>query len=203
MILDKLRDYLQASSVAAQSLDDSVVQAAVLVALTDNSSNPSVVLTKRAETLSSHSGEVSLPGGKWEPQDPDLQFTALRETHEEIGVAPETVQVLGALPTLQTYQGLTVSPFVGIIPEDLVYIPNKDELDAIFHVPLSFFVADQRIRTDTFERNIGHTWSPAYEFEGFEIWGFTARLLTSFVSKALEVDIAKENPAPVKHWPGV
>lgn len=194
---------MQSSAVKPEPVDGTVTQAAVLIALTDNRESPSVVLTRRSATLSSHSGEVALPGGKWEPQDPDLATTALRETHEEIGVEPEKVQLLGALPTLQTYQGLTVSPFVGIIPENLSYIPNQFELDAIFHVPLSFFVEDQRIRTDTFNRKIGHVWSPAYNFEGFEIWGFTARLLVNFVSSALEVDIPQDNPAPVKHWPGV
>ena len=79
---------------------------------------------------------------------------------------------------------------------------NRDpyELDSIFHVPLSFFVSDERIRTDRFQRQIGHRWSPAYDFDGYEIWGFTSRLLTNFLSSALDVDIGLEHPAPVKHW---
>lgn len=199
-MLDELCRFVENNGVQLPPLAQDRVQAAVLIALTDNSADPSVVLTKRSDTLSSHRGEVSLPGGKWEPQDPDLQVTALRETHEEIGVHPDLVQVKGVLPPLQTYRGIEVSPIVGIIPENLTYRPNYDELDSIFHVPLSFFVSDERIRTDRFQRQIGHHWSPAYDFDGYEIWGFTSRLLTNFLSSALDVDIGLEHPAPVKHW---
>lgn len=199
-MLDKLREYLNNTTFESPEVGQTPNQAAVLIALTDNRENPSVVLTKRADTLSSHSGEVSFPGGKWEEQDPSLEFTALRETHEEIGVAPEQVEVLGGLQTYQTFRGLHVSPYVGVIPEGLIYKPNPAELDEIFHVPVSFFLDDKRLRTDTFDRKIGHRWSPAYGYDGFEIWGFTARVLTNFLWKALEADIEEDHPAPVKHW---
>ncbi|MBR9910383.1 MAG: CoA pyrophosphatase [Gammaproteobacteria bacterium] len=202
-MLEQLRRYLETSPYKPPTSGLAQNHAAVLIAVTDNPHDPSVILTRRADSLSSHSGEVALPGGKWEEQDPNLEYTALRETHEEIGVAPDLVEVLGVLPPFHTYRGVSVTPFVGVVPEGLVYVPNYAELDAIFHVPLSFFIADQRIRTDRFNRDIGHRWSPAYEYEGYEIWGFTARLLVNFISSALDVDIGPENPAPVKHWNAV
>ncbi len=199
-MLQQLRSYLAASTVQAPKATDLSKPAAVLIAVTNTPENPSIVLTRRSQHLSSHSGEVSLPGGKWDPEDGSLKTTALRETHEEIGLEPGLVEVLGALPVFQTWQGIEVTPFVGVVPEKLVLTPNLDELDAIFQVPLQFFIDDQRLRTDIFERNVGHVWSPAYEFDGFEIWGFTARLLVNFISGAFDVDIGRDNPAPVKDW---
>lgn len=199
-MLQQLRSHLAASPLQAPNAADLNKPAAVLIALTNTPENPSVVLTRRSQHLSSHSGEVSLPGGKWDPEDGSLEITALREAHEEIGLEPELVEVLGALPVFQTWQGVQVAPIVAVVPEILTLTPNLDELDAIFQVPLQFFLDDKRLRTDIFERKVGHIWSPAYEFEGFEIWGFTARLLVNFISEAFEVEIKRENPAPVKDW---
>ena len=199
-MLSQLRNYLLTSRVSVPVVGEVPDQAAVLIALTDNAQDPCVVLTRRAEWLTYHSGEVSFPGGKWERQDPSLEHTALRETHEEIGVSPDQVEIVGALPVFQTYLGQNVSPFVGIIPEGLHYTPNLGELDAIFHVPLSFFIEDRRIRTDRFNRELGQRWSPAYDFDGYEIWGFTARVLVGFLAAALDVDIGPEHSAPVVYW---
>ncbi|MGH1371086.1 MAG: CoA pyrophosphatase [Cellvibrionaceae bacterium] len=199
-MLQQLRSYLAASSVQAPEATDLSKPAAVLIALTDSPDNPSIVLTRRSQHLSSHSGEVSLPGGKWDFEDGSLETTALREAHEEIGLDPGLVEVLGALPVFQTWQGVEVTPIVGVVPETLNLTPNLDELDAIFQVPVQFFLDDQRLRTDIFERKIGHIWSPAYEFEGFEIWGFTARLLVNFIGEAFDAQIQRDNPAPVKDW---
>lgn len=199
-MLQQLRSYLAASPIQAPKATDLNKPAAVLIALTNTPENPSVVLTRRSQHLNSHRGEVSLPGGKWDREDGSLRTTALREAHEEIGLEPGFVEVLGALPVLQTWQGVEVAPFVGVVPEGLVLTPNLDELDAIFQVPVQFFIDDRRVRTDIFERNLGHVWSPAYEFEGFEIWGFTARLLTNFISNAFDIEIGRDNPAPVKDW---
>ncbi len=199
-MLQQLRSHLATSKIQAPEATNLSKPAAVLIALTDNPDNPSVVLTRRSQHLSSHSGEVSLPGGKWDPEDGPLQVTALRESHEEIGLEPERVDVLGSLPVFQTWQGVQVVPFVGVVPERFQYVPNLDELDAIFQVPLKFFIDDKRLRTDVFERKVGHVWSPAYEYEGFEIWGFTARLLVNFLNGAFDVGIGRENPAPVKDW---
>lgn len=199
-MIERLRRYLEASSYEPPSLSDLPDPAAVLIAITDHPEAPEVVLTRRAVHLNNHSGEVSLPGGKWEPQDPSLMHTALRETEEEIGLPPEQVEVLGCLPVFQTWKGINVIPFVGVIPQELVFIPNYDELDAIFQVPLSFFMKDQRTRTDVFQREVGHLWSPAYDFNGYEIWGFTARLLVNLLNDVYQLDIQRDNPAPIRDW---
>lgn len=199
-MIERLRLYLEASSYEPPQITDLPDPAAVLIAITDDPDDPEVILTRRAAHLNNHSGEVSLPGGKWEPQDESLEQTALRETEEEIGLPPEKVEVLGSLPVFQTWKGINVAPFVGVIPQGLTFTPNYDELDAIFTVPLRFFMEDRRVRTDVFEREVGHLWSPAYDYDGYEIWGFTARLLVNFLNDVYELEIQRENPAPIKDW---
>lgn len=177
-----------------------VGHAAVLLALTDNEENPEVILTKRAVHLNSHSGEVSLPGGKWEVSDTDLLQTALRESWEEIDIEPSSVEVLGSLSVAHTWQAIKVAPYVGVVPEDIILKPNPDEIEAIFKVPLRFFLEDNRLRTDVFPRPNGQVWSPAYDFDGYEIWGFTARLMINFLNDYCDANIQCDNAAPVKDW---
>jgi 8-oxo-dGTP pyrophosphatase MutT (NUDIX family) len=189
------------SSWNIPNIDESGIfpnQAAVLIALTDRASGPEVLLTKRAEHLSSHSGEVSFPGGKWDDNDETLLQTALRESEEEIGLEPSVVEVLAPLQSGITRWGIKVTPFVGIVPDQVTLTPNPGELDAVFRVPISFFLADQRIRTDLYRRSEGMFWAPAYDFEGFEIWGFTARILVDFLNRGFDAGINQENSAPVK-----
>lgn len=199
-MLQTIRDYLETNSVVPPQYQDLDKPAAVLIPLTNDSLEPSVILTRRAQHLSTHSGEVSLPGGKWEPQDQSLAQTALRETHEEIGLCPSLVELLGTLPMFQTWRGVSVVPYVGVVPSDVALVANEGELDAIFQVPVSFFLQDERIRTDVFERSVGHSWSPAYQFGPYEIWGFTAKVLSSFFSKAFDLNIQRQADAPVKDW---
>lgn len=148
-------------------------QAAVMVLLTEEVS-PQIIFTLRAKHLNQHAGEVCFPGGKWEPQDHSLLNTALRETHEEIGVAPAMVDVLGALPARATRAGALVQPFVGKISADCRFDLNPHELESLFSVPLVDFHHGLQVRTDIFERNGQRLRIPAYVYQDYEIWGFTA-----------------------------
>ncbi|MEC8427865.1 MAG: CoA pyrophosphatase, partial [Pseudomonadota bacterium] len=199
-MLSQLRDNLQTGSTIDEKRGQYPKHAAVLIALTDNELSPSVILTKRADHLNNHSGEVALPGGKWEDQDDSLLVTALRETHEEIGLAPNLVDVVGTLPPAHTWQGVEVTPYVGVVPEELDLTVNRNELDAIFNVPLQFFLDDVRSRTDIFPRTNGEVWSPAYDFDGYEIWGFTARLMLNFLNEYMGAGLSRVNAAREKDW---
>lgn len=156
-------------------------QAAVMVLITDEVS-PQVVYTLRSKHLNQHAGEVCFPGGKWEPQDSSLLATALRETHEEIGLAPMMVDVLGVLPARATRSGAMVQPFVGKIPADCRFDLNHHELEELFSVPLVEFRQGLQVRTDVFEHNGQRVRIPAYVYNGFEIWGFTAGVTAELLS---------------------
>ena len=171
--------------------------AAVLLALTDQP-DPEVILTLRAEHLTTHSGEVSLPGGRWEEGDASLEFTALRETEEEIGIPTDAIRVLGPLWKRSTRWQVEVTPWVGVVSPDVQMTPNPGELDAIFRVPLSFFLADPRIRTDRITIDQRAIYLPAYQFDEYEIWGFTAGILTEFMVKILGASIQHRDDVPLR-----
>ncbi|KUJ81702.1 coenzyme A pyrophosphatase [Microbulbifer sp. ZGT114] len=171
--------------------------AAVLLALTDEA-DPQVILTLRSQHLSTHSGEVSLPGGRWEPGDRSLKHTALRETEEEIGLPPEEVRVLGPLWPRTTRWDVRVTPWLGIISPQVSLSPNPGELDAIFRVPLSFFLEDPRIRTDRIVIDEHAIYLPAYQFQDYEIWGFTAGILTEFLTRVLGARIEHSDDVPLR-----
>ena len=158
-------------------------QAAVLV-LISRGDNPALLYTKRAAHLRQHPGEVCFPGGMWESDDGDLFTTAQRETHEEIGLPAAEMHLLGRLPQSHTRAGTPVTPFVASFNSDIPLFPSPDELDSIFFVPLSVFDDGIQVREDTFERN-GCAFSvPAYHYQGYEIWGFTAAV-TSHILRLL------------------
>ena len=152
-----------------------------MVLITD-SPEPELIFTLRAKHLNHHAGEVCFPGGMWEPQDASLLASALRETHEEIGLHSSLIQVIGALPTRATRSGVQVRPYVGRIPVASKFTLNPHELDSLFTVPLAAFAQGLQVRTDIYERN-GQRWRiPAYVYQGFEIWGFTAGVTAELLS---------------------
>lgn len=170
--LDEHQDYIH---------DAADAHAAVLVALT-NEADPQVVLTRRAAHLKRHPGEVAFPGGKWEEGDESLLCTALRESHEEVALEPHQVEVIQQLSTAHTRHKTRVVPYVGLIPTGLQLQPELNELECIFHVPFSFLADSRNLRVQqvTYE---GEPLNVAYfEYEGFNIWGMTARILVELVN---------------------
>ncbi|WP_075185615.1 NUDIX hydrolase [Teredinibacter haidensis] len=172
-------------------------QAAVLLAVSDMpEGEEEILLTLRAAHLSSHSGEVAFPGGKWEPGDPDLCFTALREASEEVGLSPDSVKVLAELTPSYTRAGTRVTPYIGRIPACSDLTPNFDELSDLFWLPLSVLKSDLRVRTDIYRWQGEEYWAPVYEYDGFTIWGFTARVLVEFMATFYGVALEREHSAP-------
>ncbi len=158
-------------------------KAAVLIALYVSGGDMHVVLTRRRHDLRSHAGEISFPGGRRDPGDPSLQFTALREAEEEIGLPREQVHVIGALtptPTVATNYG--VYPFVGLIEAGLRWTPSPREVDEVLELRLQDLRA-ARTRRRLLHRGIPFR-SDVYDVHADAvIWGATARIIGDLLGR--------------------
>ncbi|GJN16437.1 hypothetical protein PR202_gb03425 [Eleusine coracana subsp. coracana] len=168
-------------------------RAAVLVCLFRGAGGElRVILTKRSSVLSTHSGEVALPGGKTEEGDADDAATALRESKEEIGLDPALVTVATSLEHFLSKHLLVVVPVVGILSDIQVFNPllNTSEVDEIFDVPLEMFLKDEN-RTSEDREKMGQTFTVHYFTyekgnQKYIIWGLTARILIHAASVIYE-----------------
>ena len=143
-----------------------------------------LLLTQRTAHLSTHSGQIALPGGKIDASDADATAAALRETFEEIGLPPERIEVLGTLPVYVTGTSFIVTPVVGLVEPGFELIPNPDEVDDVFEVPLSFLMnpLHHRRHAFDFEGVVREWYSMPYQDGDQErfIWGATAGMLRNF-----------------------
>ena len=157
--------------------------AAVLVPLVERADGLSVLLTRRTAQLRDHAGQVSFPGGRSEPDDPDPAATALREAEEEIGLARRHADVLGALPNYSTVTAYVVTPVVALVRPPFELRLDPGEVDAAFEVPLAWLMTPahhQRHvwRFDGGERQfLSMPWREGPEGPEFFIWGATAAML--------------------------
>ena len=158
------------------------------------SDEPELVLTLRASGLSTHGGEVAFPGGRRDPEDPDLIFTALREAEEEIGLPPGLVEVIGPLSPLISLHGIKVTPYVGVIPDYVEYQANDAEIAAVFSVPLEFFRKDPREHTHRIDYQGCSWYVPSYRFGEYKIWGLTAIMVVELVNLLYDAGIDLHTP---------
>lgn len=154
-------------------------EAAVLVPLIDREEGPTLLLTQRTAHLAAHAGQVSFPGGGVEPHDDDAVATALRETEEEIGLSRRHIDVLGRLDTYITRTGFRVVPVVARVRPPFTLIPDPNEVDAVFEVPLSFILNPaSRVReARDYNGALRHFW--AFPYGERYIWGATAGMLVN------------------------
>jgi 8-oxo-dGTP pyrophosphatase MutT (NUDIX family) len=139
----------------------------------------SVVFTQRTSHLKHHSGQISFPGGRAEPGDPTPESTALRETEEELGLAPEGVEVLARLPQYCTRTGFCVTPVVGVLTPPLALAPDRREVEEVFEVPLAFLLdpRNHERRTREFQgQSVGFY---VIQYGERHIWGATAGMLVN------------------------
>lgn len=186
-----MRDFLseRLTGYAPRRLALDYPEAGVLVPVTDNAAHPEMVFTLRSSNLKMHRGQVAYPGGKRDPGDPSLVATALRETHEEIGLPPEQVDVVAPLSQVMSRYGILVTPYVGVIPPDYPLTPNPDEIESVFRVPIAFFLEDRRERTDALPF-LNHTfYVPCYRWERYQIWGLSAVVLVDFLNAVYDAGI--------------
>lgn len=157
--------------------------AAVLFPFYWKQNQPWVLLTQRNRDLRHHSGQVSFPGGGYEPQDKNIKHTAYRETHEEIGIPREHIQLWGFLDAVTSISGFHVTPFVGeILNLDQLEI-DKSEVDRAFGVPFSFFEDSNNRVKHKIQTPVGERHYYVFDYKGDVIWGLTAQIIVQLVDR--------------------
>lgn len=175
-----------------REFNQTLPEAAVLMPFT-TTAQPELILTVRSASMPTHAGEVAFPGGKKDPTDDSLLMTALRESHEEVGLLPSRVEVVGQLSPVASRFGMKVTPFVGLVPSDVELIAEPGEIAQIFRVPLAFFLDTQPQLTEPVEF-LGRRYRiPTYYYEGKKIWGLTAFMILDFLNAVYDTDIAYES----------
>ena len=171
----------------------SLRKAAVLIGLVERSNELHVIFTQRAAHLRYHPGQISFPGGKYELNDADLMVTALRETEEEIGIEPSSIEVFGQLPSLPTVSKFSVTPFLAFIKPSYIPKIDPDEVASIFEVPLSHILNPQKMLSSHFQlKNTLHRVF-AIQYQQYFIWGMTAQIIESMQRHVLDGHIERKN----------
>ncbi len=187
-----------ASDTRGHDLSRVPAAAAVLVPLLQRGDGLHVLLTRRADHLKAHAGQVSFPGGRAEPGDADAAATALREAEEEVGLPRSLSQVVGTLPPYLTITRFEVTPVVALVTPPRALAPDPAEVAEAFEVPLRFLMnpAHHRRHAYTWEGATHQFLSMPWRAEGSAardhlIWGATAAMLRNlyaFLARGLAVD---------------
>jgi 8-oxo-dGTP pyrophosphatase MutT (NUDIX family) len=155
-------------------------QAGVLILLFERDGEPWVVLTERTHLVSLHKGEISFPGGARDPEDEDLWATAVRETVEELGVDPNTLQQLGAMDDYPTFSsGYIVSPFIAAVEPPDQWNASEAEIAQVIEIPLRRLLDVGRM--EVWEREGIRFPMHIFDVDGHRIWGVTAFILRRFL----------------------
>jgi 8-oxo-dGTP pyrophosphatase MutT (NUDIX family) len=175
-----LRDLLLTTEQAAAMDAPGTKDAAVLVPLYRDPLT--TILTERRSDLSRHAGEISFPGGRQDHPEEDLRSTALREAEEEIGLDPQGVELVGALPPVGTFvTGYRIFPFVGIVEPGQTWRPQASEVAQVLEFTLEDLLAGhdmQRLLRKGIPIKM-----PTYTVDGHLVWGATARILQSLFER--------------------
>ena len=166
-------------------------QASVLIAILNYGEyikSPELIYTQRSSHLSTHSGEVSFPGGKTEDGDSSLFDTALRESNEEMSLNRADVTMLGKLDYVISRHKIEVNPFIATVDKAQNLQPNE-EIQEIFTVPLSFLLDPNNIKRESIERQ-GSVWEvPTWKLKNQKIWGLTAMITVNFLNICFDANI--------------
>jgi len=158
-------------------------RAAVLLLLYNKGGQQHLLFTRRTDLVEHHKGQISFPGGAADPGDRDLRETALRETYEELGIAPEDVDIFGPLDDWITVSNFVVTPFAGAItrPAPYPFRQNCFEVEELLEVPLNHLQNDSNVVSEWRRINGQDILTYTYRWGDHLIWGVTARMLKHFL----------------------
>lgn len=176
---DEVRSKLQ--ELTPRSLeDDAIGEAAVLISILVEGNLPKFLLTRRTQNVTTHKGQISFPGGGRHAEDQSLLETAVRETKEELGISPDSLEVTGRFHDYLAVTGIRVCSYVGFLPPQPDFEPDPLEVAYLLKVPLRFFQESQpvvrRYQRLGRERDVFF-----YDYEGEEVWGLTAEIIRDFL----------------------
>ena len=158
--------------------------AAVLIPVVDHGRTATVLLTRRAEKLRNHSGQVAFPGGGIDASDPTPESAALRETWEEVGLPESHVEVIGRMPDYVSGSGYRIAPVLGIVQPGFSLRLNPDEVDAAFEVPLSFLMDPaNHHRTSRMWNDLEWFFYEMPPYDGQRVWGVTAGIIRTLYER--------------------
>ncbi|MEG3755328.1 CoA pyrophosphatase [Psychromonas arctica] len=152
-------------------------KAAVLMPLIQRSNGLHMILTQRAMHLRHHPGQVSFPGGRFEVTDVSLATTALRETEEEIGIAQDSIQLVGRLPEITTTSGYHVTPFVGFVTGNEQVVIDQSEVKSCFEVPFNYLLNNDNFVKQHLVANRKRHFTYCCAYQDHLIWGATAQMI--------------------------
>ncbi len=158
-------------------------QAAVLIPILCEGEQWRLLFIRRTDQVQDHKGQVSFPGGAFEPVDTGLEATALRETDEEIGISPQDIQVLGRMPVFATVSGYAVTPVVGQIPWPIPLKLAPAEVSRVFTIPVEWLANQANWSERPYTRSNGRTEKVIFyeHFDGELLWGITAKITIDFL----------------------
>ncbi|SIQ26901.1 8-oxo-dGTP pyrophosphatase MutT, NUDIX family [Rhizobium sp. RU20A] len=157
--------------------------AAVLVPVIDDADGAKVIFTQRTAKLRKHSGQIAFPGGGMDAEDRTPEVAALRETEEEIGLHRSFVETVGRLPYYMAMSGFRITPVLAVVRRGFSIVPNPDEVDAVFEVPLSFLMNPDNhiVGSSVWQGRERHYYRMPYGERN--IWGITAGIVRTLYER--------------------
>jgi 8-oxo-dGTP pyrophosphatase MutT (NUDIX family) len=155
----------------------------VLIPVIEHGREATVLLTKRAEKLRSHSGQVAYPGGTIDPTDPTPEAAALRETFEEIGLGQDHIDIIGRMPDYVAGSGYRIAPVLSIVQPGFSLTLNFEEVDAAFEVPLRFLMDPANHTRDSRMWNDLEWFFYDMPYGDRRIWGVTAGIIRTLYER--------------------
>jgi 8-oxo-dGTP pyrophosphatase MutT (NUDIX family) len=158
--------------------------AAVLIGVVEDD-EAHVILTKRQGSLRKHSGQVAFPGGKID-SDESAELAAIREAEEEIGLGRHFIDVIGTMPQIPVLSGFRITPVLATVRPGFTLLPNPEEVEHVFQVPLAFLMDPVNHERDSWELGGQHRQFYVMPYQGWRIWGITAGIIRSVYERLYE-----------------